>query len=785
MNDSISLKNVLQGVNLTSVGTHYRVCNYCEAMCGVQVDFDAKAETPEDAFRVRPDKNDTFSKGSVCPKALALGPLFLDPKRLKYPVKKVISDSGDVEWQTIEWEEAYATVASNLKRIREQYGANSIGIYMGNPIVHNLGMMMFVNVLIKAIGSRNIYSATSMDQLPHHFAGHFMFGHEMRIPVPDIDRTDHMIIMGANPMASNGSIMTSAGVSKRLQNIQKRGGKFIVIDPRKTETAKICSEHHFIQPGMDVYFLLAFLHVLFRDKHIKLGLLTDHLTGFEQLEPLVANFSPEVVAPITELSAATIEQLVVEYVAAKTAVIYGRMGLSTQAHGGLCHWLINSINIVSGNFDTPGGMMFPSPAIEIARGKQRNVFGRRRSRVRGLREFAGEYPVSTMADEILTEGEGQVKGFVTICGNPVLSSPGGHRLDQGLENIDFMVSIDNFINETTRHADIILPTPSGLEIDHYDVVFNAFSVSNNAKFSSAMVAIEKDRPFDWQVLKELGHRIAPKGLGLFDRFSTPRRLLNLGLMLGEYGKLSSPRRWFTGLSLKKVINAKHGIDLGPMRPRVPSGLNTIDKKIHIAPSVFLERLAQVHEQEFPQLVAQKNTAQERNPSRFKLIGRRNVYSNNSWMHQVPNLNKSRHVRCTAMLNPLDAEALNIVNGEDVKIKSRVGEVVIPVEITDSVMSGVVSIPHGFGHAKKGTQIPVAKQKPGVSVNDLTDPMRIDPLTGNAAFSGLDLEIIKIAKYQEAQVPTENPVTVLHGSTLHDPTLYGLTQSQNAQDDSYE
>ena len=763
MNNSIPLESALQGVKLVSAETHYRVCNYCEAMCGVQVDFDASAETPEKVFRVRPDKSDTFSHGSMCPKASALGPLYLDPKRLKYPVKKVISDNGDVEWKTIGWDEAYTTVVDNLKRIREQHGANSIGTYLGNPIVHNLGMTMFVKVLTRAIGSKNVFSATSMDQLPHHFAAHFMFGNEFRIPVPDIERTDHMIIMGANPMASNGSIMTSAGVSKRLQNIQNRGGKFIVIDPRKTETAKVCSEHHFIKPGMDLYFLLAFLHILFRDKHIDLGHLADHMVGFEQIEPLVADYNPDTVAPITGLSAAVIEQLVAEFMAAKTAVLYGRMGLSTQPHGGLCHWLINSINIASGNFDKPGGMMFPSPAIELARGKQHDVFGRRHSRVRGLPEFYGELPVSTMADEVLTEGDDQIKGFVTICGNPVLSTPGGHRLDQGLKDIDFMVSIDNFINETTRHADIILPTPSGLETEHYDLVFNIISVTNNAKYSLPMVEIEEDRPFDWQVLKELAHRIAPKGLSLFDRLSTPRRVINLGLMLGEYGKLSSPRRWFTGLSLKKVIDSKHGVDLGPLRSRVPTGLNTPDKKIHITPAVFLKRLAEVNSEEFPQLVAAQDTTAVENSSRFKLIGRRNVYTNNSWMHQVPNLNKSKQVRCTAMLSPISAKALNIFDGEEVKITSRVGEVLIPVEITDSMMPGVVSIPHGFGHARAGTQVPVADLKPGVSVNDLTDPMHIDPLTGNAAFSGLDLEIVKIASAQETLTHTGKPVTVLYGS----------------------
>ena len=741
--------------------THYRVCNYCEAMCGVAVDYVSDAETPETMFRVRPDKNDTFSKGSMCPKASALGSLYLDPSKLKYPVKKIVNEAGEIDWQQISWDEAYSLVADNLIKIRDLYGSDAIATYLGNPIVHNLGMMIFVKVLTKAIGSKNVFSATSMDQLPHHFAGHFMFGHEFRIPVPDIDRTDHMIIMGANPMASNGSIMTSAGVSKRLQKIQKRGGKFIVIDPRRTETAKICSEHHFIKPATDVYFLLAFLHVLFRDNHIKLGSIADHINGFELIEPLVSDYTPVAVSPITGITDSEIERLVAEYMAAKTAVLYGRMGLSTQAHGGLCHWLINTINIVSGNFDKPGGMMFPSPAIELARDKQHEVFGRWKSRVRGLREFGGEYPVSTMADELLTKGEHQVKAFVSICGNPVLSSPGGHRLDKGLKGVEFMVSIDNYINETTRHADVILPTPSGLEIDHYDLIFNTISVTNNAKFSSAMLPVESDRPFDWQVLKELGQRISPVGLSFFERISTPRRVINFGLMLGEYGKLSSPRRWFTGLSLRKVINSKHGINLGPMRSRVPKGLKTPDKKIHLAPPVFLERLSQVSQNEYPQIKRESNNAQSE--STLTYIGRRNVYTNNSWMHQVPNLNKSKQVRCTAMINPVDADRLSLTNGEKVKLRSRVGEVMIPVEVTDTMMKGVISIPHGFGHSKKGTRIPIAEKKPGVSVNDLTDPMRIDPLTGNAAFSGLDLEIIKVEKHQASEIKSGKPLTILYGS----------------------
>ena len=759
--------------------THFRVCNYCEAMCGVQVDYTPEATTPESIFRVRADKQDTFSHGSMCPKAASLGAIQLDPSRLKYPVRKIKDDAGNVEWQQIEWEEAYDLVSTSLSDIRSTHGSDSIATYLGNPIVHNLGMMMTVKMLTKAIGSKNVFSATSMDQLPHHFAAHFMFGHEFRIPVPDIDRTEHMVIMGANPMASNGSIMTSAGVSRRLKEIRERGGKLIVIDPRKTETGKIADEHYFIKPAHDLYFLLAFLHILYRDKLVQPDArLLPHFKDLDLIEGLVSEFSPDKVTELTGMAAADIEHIVADYAAADTAVLYGRMGLSTQTHGGLCHWLINLINIISGNFDTTGGMMFPAPAIDLARTKQREMFGRWKSRVRGLSEFAGELPVSTMADELLTKGKGQVRAFITICGNPVLSSPSGHRLDEALENIDFMVSVDNYINETTRHADLILPTPTGLEIDHYDLIFNTISVTNNVKFSQAMVPVAEDRPFDWQILKELSDRMTPNGLGMVDRFLTPRRLVNIGLMIGPYGKLSHPKRWLKGLSLNKVLKAKHGISLGPLQAGVPHSLKTLDKKIHLAPSVFLERLSEVVSQ-LDQAADGETQANEQDKPTFRLIGRRNVFTNNSWMHQVPNLNKSKQVRCTAMLNPADAKQLGLQNGDQISVSSRAGEIELPVEITDTMMTGVVSIPHGFGHTKSGTRVPIAESKPGVSVNDITDSMRIDELTGNAAFSGLPVSITRIGGGASQAIKPGKPLTILYGSQSGNGEMIALDVATSA------
>ncbi len=734
-------------------------------MCGLQVSVTTSEDNTNSStsdhnrtIKITPDKRDPFSRGSMCPKAPMLAELHSDPERLRYPVRRVAND-----WMEISWDEAIDFVCEQFQSIRAEYGADAIGSYLGNPIVHNLGMLLYIKQLTEAIGSRNVFSATSMDQLPHHFAAHHMFGHEFRIPVPDVDRTDFMIIMGANPIASNGSIMTSAGIRERLQRVGERGGQLVVIDPRRTETAELADQHLFIKPATDVYFLLAFMHVLFRDKLIRTARLQPYLDddALSALQQLSSPYTPAVASARTGISAESITSLVQQYADQPCAVLYGRMGVSTQQHGGLCHWLINSINIISGHFDTPGGMMFPQPAIELARGrKQPKHQSRWFSRVRQLPEFYGELPVSTMAEEMLTPGAGQIRGLMTVCGNPVLSTPNGKRLEKALPSLDFMVSIDNYINETTRHADVIIPTPCGLEIDHYDVIFNLISVSNNVKFSEALFPIDDNRLYDWQILKRLITKLALKS-GLLKRtllqWSTPRRIINWGLMLGAYGCLGHPRRWFSGLSLQRVIDSGHGIDLGPMQPRVPEGLLTDDRKIHLAPAIFTEAIAALT----PQVTISNHSYP------LRLIGRRHVSTNNSWMHQFRKLSASRQVRCTAMMHPDDASIRSIENGATVRVLSATGSIELDAEVTDSMMPGAICIPHGFGHHGNGTRISNALRKPGVSVNDITDEQHIDQVTGNAAFSGLPVQVEKIADTPSVDQATENqsglPLLILYGS----------------------
>ena len=713
---------------------HYRVCNLCEAMCGLEIEHDGQK-----VLSVKGDKKDPFSKGSLCPKGALIHKVHEDPDRLKTPLLK----NKNGEWEEISWEKAFDIVGDKINEIRKKHGDDSVALYLGNPTVHNLGMMLFSGELRRSLRTKNFFSPTTMDQLPHHFIGYHMFGHAFNMPIPDIDRTDYFIMFGANPIASNGSIMSGCGPVEKIKTIQNRGGKVILFDPRATETSRVVDEHHFIKPSTDVFFLLGMLHLIQKNNWIQLGDLENHISGFEKLKNLAEEFTPEKVEKITGVSADVLKRLTKEFVQHDRAVMYGRMGMSTQEHGGLCHWLTSVINILTNHFDRPGGAMFTKPAVDIKRRKDWHLsHGRWHSRVRKLPEFDGELPVSVMAEEMMTEGEGQIRGLITFAGNPVLATPNGKRLNEALPKLDFMVSIDIYMNETTQYADIILPPPSHLEIDHYDLIFNHFAVSNNAKFSPRLFEPKKGQQYDWQIAKALAERFSKVSnykISFPHRHFNLRQLLNLALMTGPYGRLSSPSRMFSGLSLQKLIDSKHGINFGGMQPRIPEVLNTKDQKIQIAADVFLEGMKEVK-------TALVEALKERPSNEFKLIGRRHLRSNNSWLHNVEELVRGKN-RCTAMINTTDAAILALNNEDIITVKSATGSIEIPVEITDGIMSGVMSIPHGFGHNKKGTRLSVASKghHAGVSVNDITDQNRMDKVTGNAAFSGQKVTISKTTK----------------------------------------
>lgn len=700
---------------MTNHSIHYRACNLCEAICGLEITY-----SDNKVITINGDKNDPFSRGHICPKALALKDIYEDPNRLTSPLKR--TETG---WTAISWGEAFDEISSKLKTIQSLHGNNSVAMYAGNPSVHNSGTYLSGTGLMRALKTKNIYSATSVDQLPHHFAAWQMFGHPFLLPIPDIDRTDFWLIMGGNPIASNGSLMTVPDVGNRLKAIQQRGGKVVVIDPRFTETAAKADEHHFIRPGTDVFLLLAMLQVIFEEGLEKAP---DFVTGLDELREISAEFLPEKVEAQTGIAADSIRSLTRAFANAPSAVAYGRVGLSMQAFGGACQWLLNALNVVTGNIDRAGTAMFTHPAVDILANVKGvyDKYDRHRSRVRGLPEFMGELPVSVLAEEILTEGKGQIKALITSCGNPILSTPNGRQLDNALESLELMVAIDIYVNETTRHAHYILPPATGLEVTHYDLTFNALAVRNVTRFSEPLFEKKENAKYDWEIFQELTARLSGEdSTGGLPVPQDPHIKVDLGLRHGSYQ-----------LSLDQLRQYPHGLDLGPLRPDLPNRLLTPDKKIHLAPELLCRDIMRI----------KKVLYQRISTNEFDLLltNRRHLRDNNSWLHNSYRLVKGRN-RCTLMMHPDDALKRAVSEQDIVSIRSRVGQVEVPVEITDKVMKGTVCLPHGYGHNRDAIQLSVAQLHAGVSVNDLTDELVIDELTGNAVFVGVPVRVEVVAE----------------------------------------
>jgi anaerobic selenocysteine-containing dehydrogenase len=705
------------------VTTHYRACNLCEAICGLAIEV-----CGEEIRSIRGDRNDPFSQGHICPKAVALQDVHADPDRLRHPVRRL----EDGSWRRLSWDEAFDEVAERLRTVQKTSGNDAVGLYAGNPSVHNWGSLLYGPPLSRALRTRNRFSATSVDQLPHHVAATLMFGHKLLLPVPDVDRTQFLLILGANPVVSNGSMMTAPGFRRRLEHLKRRGGRLVVIDPRRTETAAMADNHLFIRPGSDGLLLLAMLQVILSRGLESLGSAADFCDSIEVVREVVADLSPERVAPVIGIDAEEIRGLAIDFAAAPSAVCYGRLGVSTQAFGGLCQWLVNVLNTVTGNLDRPGGAMFTRPAVDLVANTGPGHLGKYRSRVRGLPAYGGELPVVALAEEILTEGEGRIRAMLTVAGNPVLSTPNGVQLERALESLEFMAAVDFYINETTRHAHIILPPTSALEHDHYDLVFNLLAVRNVARYSPALFDPAPDTRHDWQILAELHKRLddGPR-FAQFKRWLNakigPRRILDLGLRRGPWG--SGQRPFGNGLSLAALERAVHGVDLGPLEACLPARLRTPEQRIELAPAPFVK--------DCQRLLATLEVDPTDQP--LLLVGRRHLRSNNSWMHNSRRLVRGKD-RCTLLMHPDDATRLGVTGQAKVAVVSRVGRIEAPLELSDEVMPGVVSLPHGWGHDRPGVELSVARDHPGVSINDLTDELVVDDLCGNAVLSGVPVRV---------------------------------------------
>jgi anaerobic selenocysteine-containing dehydrogenase len=727
--------------------TVHRQCTLCEAHCGINVEVDG-----DRVLRITGDAEDPISRGYICPKAAALADLYTDPDRLRRPVRRVGS-----EFEEIGWDEALDTAAEGLRAVQKRHGNDSVATYFGNPSAHTMATLSGLS-LRHVLDTKNHYSATSADQLPQHLTSAEMFGNLALFPVPDLDRTDYMLVLGANPSVSNGSLMTAPGARHRLRAIVARGGTVVVVDPRRTETATLASEHVAIAPGGDPYLLLGMLHVLFAEGQTRLGHLDAHADGIATIEALAAEWPVSRAAPIAGVDEATIERLAREFADAERAVAYGRVGVCQQRTGSLTHWLINVLNAVTGNLDTPGGAMFPHPAFDIAKilkGLRVMGFGdhgRHTQRLSGMPEMNGELPVAGLADEITTPGDGQVRGFLVFAGNPVLSTPGGARLEKALATLEWCVAIDMYVTETSRHANVILPPVSTLERSDIDVVMPLVSVRNHIRYSPAALPKPADAREDWQILTGLTSRLG-RGVtrraeaavaGLPGPVTSPERIIELGLAIGPHGVLR--RGPFKGLTVAKVKRAKHGIDLGPLESRLPGALDTKDKRVQLAPPVLVDEAAKLADH------AREREAAVSEGYDLTLIGRRQLRSNNSWMHNSARLMKGAD-RCTALLHPDDADSRGLTAGDHVRVVSRVGAIELPLEVSDEMRRGVISIPHGFGHMRPGVGWQLAAEKAGVSVNDITDPSVVDAITGNAAFNAVPVRVESVAGSEAPMHPT--------------------------------
>jgi anaerobic selenocysteine-containing dehydrogenase len=704
----------------------------CEAHCGIDVQVDG-----DRVLRITGDHDDPISRGYICPKAAALADLYTDPDRLRQPVRRIAGG-----WEPLGWDEALDLAAEGLRAVQDRHGRDAVATYIGNPSAHTMSVLS-VLPLRHVLGSRNNYSATSADQLPQHLTSAEMFGNLALFPIPDLDRTDYMLVLGANPSVSNGSIMTAPGARHRLRDVIARGGRVVVVDPRRTETVALASEHVQVRPGGDAFLLLAMLNELFASELVDLGHLAPFTDGLAEVERLAREWPVERAAPLAGVDADTITRLAREFADAPTAVAYGRVGLCQQQTGSVAHWLINLLNALTGNLDSPGGAMFPNPPLDVgALLRIGRVFGygdhgRFTQRVSGLPEMNGELPVAGLTDEILTPGAGQVRGMLVFAGNPVLSAPGGARLDRALGELEWCVAIDMYVTETTRHANVILPPVSALERPDTDVVMPTVSIRNHIRHSPAAVPKQEGGREDWEILNGLTRRL---GRGLLSRPTaaaaalgaraiSPERVIEAGIAVGPYGL----RRGRKALTLGKVKRAKHGIDLGPLEPRLPGALGTSGKRVKLAPPALIEEAGRLEQ------LARERDAAMGDGYDLVLIGRRQLRSNNSWMHNSRRLMKGAD-RCTAMLHPEDAEARGLADGDAVKVSSRVGAIELPLEVSDEIRKGVLSIPHGFGHNRPGVGWSVAAAHGGASVNDITDPAVIDGITGNAAFNAVPVRV---------------------------------------------
>jgi anaerobic selenocysteine-containing dehydrogenase len=726
----------------------FRTCTLCEAGCGLAFEVDGGR-----VLSARPDHNDPFSKGYVCPKGIALPALHHDPDRLRQPLRR----TGPDTFEPIGWDEAIALAGERFRTIREEHGGDALAVYLGNPIVHNHGALLLRKGLLRALGTRNSYSASSQDTAPRFAASHFLYGNNLSIPIPDVDRTDYLLCVGANPLVSNGSFLTAPDMRGRLKRIRERGGRVVVVDPRRSETAEHADEHVSIRPGTDAAFLFAVAGEIVAAGSYDRAFLERECAGWETIEPLLARFTPESVAAFTGVNAGTTRRIAREFGAATKAVCYSRVGVCNTRHGTLACFATDVLNLVCGRLGAEGGALFSTPALDLPALASRlggTGYGRWRSRVRGLPETAGDLPAAALAEEIETPGQAQVRGFLCWAGNPVLSTPDGPRLARALGRLDFMVSIDFYLNETSRHADLVLPPAGPLADEHVELFFSSFAVRNVARVSPPVVDREPGEQFDWEILLALARELGggPTGIRGLDwlwnlgarlgRDWTPRATLALAYRFGPHGLKLRP--FGRGLTLKRVAASSHGLDLGGLETGHRRRVFHRDKRVHLDGRPILDAMRALGEE-----IATPPPADE-----LLLVGRRQLRTSNTWMHNVPAMVSGRE-RCVLLVNPEDAARAGIHADGEALLESRVHTGPVHVRLTDEIRAGVVSLPHGWGHAAAAPWQKVAGAHPGVSANDWTDSTVVESVVGQSVLNGVPVRLRPLTNVPHLE-PSNDP-----------------------------
>ena len=738
----------------------HRSCPICEAQCGLRLQVNRSERRVE---RIEGDPEDPRSRGFLCPKAYAMKGIHEDPDRLRQPLRR--TKAG---WEAIGWEAAYDLAAEGIQRLQSAHGPDAVGAYIGNPTGFDVGSMLYNGVLMASLRSPRVFSAATMDHFPKLMVARAMFGKGSLLPIPDLDRCDYFLCLGGNPLVSQGSLMSAPDQRRRLRVLRERGGKLVVVDPRRSETARAADEHLFIRPGTDAYFLFAIVHVLFEEERVRLGRFAAFTDGIDRVRELAREFSPEAVAAVTGIDAATTRRIAREFSEHPHACCYGRIGTCTVEFGSLASWLVDVVGILCGRYDEPGGMMFPRPATgQHEPGGEAGPLpiGRWKTRARSLPEIDGTLPCSAFAEEIDAAGEGRLRGLLNLAGNPVLSTPNGARLDRALGTLDFMVALDIYVNETTRHADLILPNAPQLEHENFDFLIQSTSGSRNAvRWSPQVFDAEPGLPPLWRVQLELAARLSGKTPEALDdellwtnatRFCGrpgkpaedveaaeavervgeergPMRLVDLMLRAGPFGDAFDES--LDGLSLAKLRSVPHAVDLGAIEPCFPEVLRTPGRRIDLAHPHIVADVARLR----------AGLAAAPGSGALRLVGRRQMRNMNSWLHNLPVLAKGPE-RCTLLLHPEDAQRLELRSGAMARVRSRVGEVTVEVEVTDDMMPGVVCLPHGFGHTEDETRLGVARaSQPGVNANALTDEEPLDVPSGTSVANGIPVEVFAVA-----------------------------------------